>query len=468
MAQLKKKVKGSTAKVTTSKKQLELSLISVVDNIAFSRKERWAYYRLNIESFDYLSTEGKRQLGTRLYKAFAAIMGERTKPLDCHLIVATMPVDVEAWRQQNEMAVTWDTPEGFEDFIEMQYEYLRDQEYLQKAVYLGINIGRRGAVDVDSIGVLEGGFRAAVDTVKTYMSQLLQTPSGEITKAEEEYSQNRERELYQTISTGHLAAERCTAEEILLLIKRQMYPSMPVPYLDVDHENRLGPGDLALETVHTIRNKFRWLEITQIVGETEMTGYRACLTFSKFPKTSPYPDAFPFMYFLTRMNLPFPIYSRFSFHNVQDLKKEVAKKEKESKDELDNLSAGQDALDQAVKGTPPDVAEALADMQGINDLISSDKSPWVEGSYHVVVETPTEELLRKYCSILKQSYSDLDITVTWTSGDQAKLFLEQMPADRVRVDVLDQVTNIGQLAFSGANFSPVVGDRLKPIETKAN
>lgn len=456
----KNKINNSKARVI-NKKYLDISLQSIIDNIAFSKTDRWAYYRISNSAYDFLSHHDRIALGEKINRAFTNIMGERQQPLDCHLIVDSMPVDIDTWREQNYEAVKdWDTAPGFDEFMAMQEEHLRAEEYMKKVVVIGVHLGKRGAVDLDALSVFEGGMKQAFDKAKEAFSTVFALPEIEVKKGEEEYARNTENEFYQVLSTGHLKARRCTTEEILLLLKRQLYPSMPAPYLDVDHENRLGPGDIALEIGHTIRNKFRWLEISQMVGDEEMTGYRATLSFSKFPKSIAYPDSFPFIYFLDKLGLPFPIFARFTFHPVSAMKKEIEKKKKESRDEMENIANAQDGLDNAIDGLPPEVAESIGDMNSIREIISQDKSPWIEGSYHVVVETPNEETLKKYCATLKQAYSDLDINVTWTTGDQAKLFLEQMPGDRVRVTSFDQITTVSQLSASGMNYSSEVGDRI--------
>lgn len=462
-----KRVSSGQSRVTKGKR-LDISLRAVIDNMAFSRTDRWAYYRLNNYPYDFLDADDKYKLGQQMHNAFVSLMAERQTPLECHLVVSSTPIDVDALRDQNVSEVRkWMVDmTNFEDYLDLQEEFLRNKEYMEKVVYLGVHLGRRGSQDIDAMGIVEGGIKSAIDTGREALKSLMQTPTDIIAKTEEEYTRNRENEIYQILSTGHFQASRVTSEDILLMIKRELYPAMPAPYLDVDPKNRLGPGDLELEFGHAVKNKFRWLQIGQIVGEEEMQGYRATLAFSKFPRKSQFPESYPFMYFLSRLGLPFTMFSRFSLYPTQHLKKEIDKQTKELVDGVKNYSVGGETVDSAVSGFPPELQDSLDDVQTIKTIINNDKAPWISGSYYVVIETPTEELLKKYCSIVKQKFTDLDINVTWTAGDQAKLFLEQMPGDKVRVGAFTQITNIGQIGTSGMNFASEVGDRIKPMKNR--
>lgn len=457
-----KKPKDKKPKVPKDKKRLDISAVAVIDNMVFSKTETYAYYRITNEVFDFLSTGSKVKLGLQIANAFNGLMSERQEPLDCHLVITSIPVDVDAWAHQiRAVSENWAQGPGFDQYVKDQIHYLKTEEYLKKVSYLGISLGKRNALDTGR-NFFEGGINGAKEILKSWLETALAAPSDEVSATEENDTRKKESSIHNILSTGHLSVQRCTSEEILLMIKRQFYPNMPAPYLDVDHETRLGPGDLDLELHSAIENKYRWMKFTQMLDDQEVVGYRACLSFTKFPKYQDFPNqGFPFFYFPSKMSLPFTCYSRFTLHPSKKMKIELEKKKKEQIDELENITAGQGKFDSAVNGgVPADVAESLQDGQVIGDLLAQDKAPWVEGSYRIVVETPTEELLRKYCSIIKQSYADLDINVTWTSGDQASLFLEQMPGDRMRMPAFNQLSNLTMLATSGFNFSSDVGDPI--------
>lgn len=455
-------------KQSANKKKLDISAVAIIDNLVFSKSDVWAYYKLTNRAFDFLTSEGQAALMQKLTNAFNNLMSDRQDSLEMHLVVTNVPVDIDLWREQvEELSEDWARAPGFDRYMEEVTRFLKNEAYSQKVVYLGVHLGKRGALNMDGLNVFESGMKGAYETAREWISRALMVPTEDIS-ANEEAEFRRKEEFYdRNLSVGHLRASKCNAEELLLLIKRQLYPAMPAPYLDVDHGSRLGAGDLALECASAIENKYRWLKVNQMIGEQEMEGYRATLSMTKFPRQMDFPGAMPFFYFIQKIGLPFTTYARFQLHPSRKMKQELEKKRKEQRDELENMAGGMDSLDATISGTPAHVAEALQDSQMLSDMLNEDKSAWVEGSYFIVIETPTEELLRKYVSVVKQYYSDLEININWTAGDQAQLFLSQMPGDKRRMTSFDQMTNLAMLPSSGFNFSSEVGDPLVGNDNEA-
>ena len=94
-----------------------------------------------------------------------------------------------------------------------------------------------------------------------------------------------------------------------MFFKNQFYPTIPIPPLISDYEERVGAGDILNETSHAIENKYRWLKIVQMYHDIDLSGYRATLTFAEFPKRSFYPiSSFPFFDFPFKLGAPFTMY----------------------------------------------------------------------------------------------------------------------------------------------------------------
>lgn len=461
MAKEKTEEKEGKSGIAANKK-MDLSIVAVIDNIIFSKKEVWAYYRIQNSVFDFLSTDAKNALAIRVSNAFNSLMTEKNSEIEGHVIVTSTPVNIDLWEEQvRESCKYWDKADNFNNFMEQQVRFLKEKDFMRKVTYVGIKLGNRGALESENLNILEAGLKGTIDFIKEWGKKALQVPGEEIDSFEEEEARRKEKNIFNVLSNGNLKASRTSAEELLLLIKRQFYPNMPAPYLEVDHGNRLGSGDIILESSSVIKNHYRYIEIEQVLGQEFYKGYRATLSFSSFPKAMYYPNGcFPFFYLITRMGLPFTSYARFTLKPSQNMKKEIEKKKKETTDEITNLNEGRRIEETYINPTPADIEEALNDLQTMESIIATDKTPWLEGSYRIVVETPTEELLKKYISILKQQYMDQDITLTWTSGDQAELFLEQMPGDHVRMNSFKQTTNMHLLSTSGFNFASDVGDRI--------
>jgi hypothetical protein len=451
----------TTKKPKRTKKKLDIMPRAFVDNIVFSKKEVWAYYRIENKGYDFLSLDAQAELIQRLTNSFNNLISEKSTSIEGHMIVTSVPVDVDLWREQIiQMSESWNRSPGFDKYISEMSNFLKNESYSTKVVYLGFNLGRRGALNAENLNPFEAGLDGVKEFITAWSKTALALPNSEVKKDEEIEYRRREQDIYRTLAVGALKAERATAEELLLLIKRQFYPAMPTPYLSVDHGERFGEGDLVIETDSIISNKFRWLELNQMIDDRELTGYRATLSMTRFPKELSFPGSMPFIYFVYKLGLPFTAFSRFTIHNPKKMKKELEKKKKEQRDELQNIAAGMDSTDLAMTGLPDEAAEALRDQQEMSALLAADKSAWVEGSYFVVVEAPTVDILKKYVAVIKDRYAEQDIHINWTSGDQAQLFLSQMPGDKHRMQAFDQVTTLGMLPGTGFNLSSDVGDKI--------
>lgn len=460
---LNKKLNASKTRAF-NKKMLDLSIRSVADNIVASADGSIsAFYRLSNSSYDFLDDYNKSDLMYRINEALVSVSREKRKPVEGFLISDSVPFDVQAWIDHNEIASkNWEKPEFYQQFMREEEDYLLNNDFMKKEVYLGIVMEKE--IDEESVGAIRG-VSDGISFFKDLSNSILRTRADVMTKEKEAQYRVIEDGLFRTLSGSELRAQRATAEEILLLVKRPFYPSMPSPYIDVDRTNRYGSNEIVKETGHAIWNRVRHLEISQIVGDREIKGYRACLTLSDLPKSQSIPEDIPIFQFVDKA---FPYvktaYCRFVIHPKENMQKQFGKVAKESRDELESFMTSVDTLDSTMRGNalPVDLEDKLSDKDIIEELLTTGE-PWIEGSYHIVVEAESEKKLIERCTaIRRQMLSDLRISVRWTSGDQMKLFLQQLPGDRRRVDVYDQTTTATQVAASGMNLSPNVGDEIRP------
>jgi len=444
-------------------KRIDMSAKAIIDNVVYSLTDKWAFYRLTNTSFDFLSTHGQISLAQGTTGAFKALISDRTEILECELIITYVPYDIDAWESQVYKRIKDWNPgsESFNTYMNEQYDHLFTHEFMNKIAYLGVNLGKRGALEKENFSVFEEGIRGAFDFVKDWASTALQVPSEEISSREEQETRKQEQEIYRVLQTGNLRAERVTTEELLLMLKRQFWPAMPAPGLDIDVENRVGSGDLELELAHVIENKYKFLKIKQYYGSQELTGYRAVLSFSKFPKYGQFPLSFvPYFYWPAKLGYNFTCYARFDLIPTMVMRKIIGKKKKEKADELNNMMEGGSSAIDSMVNPDTEAQDNLSDLNEIDRELTRSGAPWLRGSYRIVVESSDENNLKDTCSVLKQKYEQLGVTLNWTNGDQALLFLEQMPGDKKRMKSFEQTTNLEMIGGSGLNFSSEVGDPI--------
>lgn len=438
-------------------KKLQVPMLGVSDNIIFGKKEVWAYYKISTVPYDFLSASARANLANSTMTALAALCTSEGTKVDGHILITSSPFDIVSWSNQIDRTyLDWhdEYTNPYKKFMTQQEHELAMNSYQKPVVYFGVKLFNRGSFDIDSFNVFEFGWEDAFTAFKKGVSNLFIMPSEDITEFEETKAKEKEDDIFRTLSSGYLRAKRATAEEMLLVNKRQFYPAMPSPYLEVDHGRRIGLNDIAIETGGVIENNYRHLKFSQVVDGELYEGYRATLSFAKFPSGMSMPgNMVPFLYFPASRRLPYTMNARFTMIPHSQIKKDLNKKKLEATDEIENLaSSGQ--------GAHAGIANTVNDISDLELNLEQSKMPWVNGAYRVTIEMPTKELLKDAISDLKQEYARNDVTLILTSGDQLDLFLEEMPGSNIMMNSFNQQTNLAMLGVSGFNIGGFAGDPI--------
>lgn len=460
---INKSNKKNNSKNVKDNKTLSLPAVGIIGNVVFSKKEAWAYYKIGSVPYDFLTNAGRAKLSSDLVTAFSGLSQKAGKNVDAHILVTNTPFNVDSWEQQ--VVTVYDQWNGknsrlrtFEKFVRNQTEALRSKSYKKKVAYLGVKLFTRGSISFDDVNMLDFGFNQAYELLKKSISSILVMPDEEITNLERNRASKDEFEINRTLRSGPLRGTRLTSEELLLLMKKTLHPAMPSPYLETNHEERVGLSDIVLETGVILEDHRRYLKIKQMVDVEEREGYRATLSFSKFP-----PDSMrepgginPFMYLPTMMGLPFTMNARITLMPVDKMKKDLQKKKLDNEDELKNLAGSSQRAGSALIDTQHDIDQ-------LDQELNSDNLPWVSGNYRLTIEMPTYDSLVTAIQAMKYEYAKNDVILTWTSGDQIELLLEEMPGGQLKVGDFAQLTNLAMIGVSGFSYGGTVGD---PIDEK--
>lgn len=458
-----KRVSTSGSSSVTNKR-LNVSATSFVDNLVFSRSSVWAFFR--VMDYPYMSTsyEGKIQLAYDRESIYKDLMADRREPLDLMYIVANRPIDVDAVLKSNIKALEYwggQRTAEFEKYLRTQEQFLRNATFKENITFVGVRVADRNPVKFDVSNALEGGMQYAVEFFKKLPSMIVNPVKDHVSSQEEERVRNIESRFYENLTNSGFISRRATPEELMLIIKKQFYPAMPYPALSLDRDHRYGRGDIFLETSHRVVNKLSYLEITQKDEHGEdMVGYRATLCLSDIPKVSRYPFTGPIMQEFSSSEWgEFDQYSYITLFPSEMVKKELAKQAKEQKDEVQNASIGLTDIDITVDGADYGISEAIMDRQTMSDEIEMDPDkPWVEANHRVIVEAPTLKELQESCAAIESMFYRSQIKLTWPMGDQAKLLLESMPGDKVRVPNYSVFANLEFVANNGAGYNNRIGD----------
>ena len=460
---MSKKKRSKPNTTNKSNKSLSIPAVGILGNVVFSRKEAWAYYKIASVPYDFLTNSGRANLANSIVTAFSGLSQRAGKNVDIHLLVTNTPYNIDSWEEQMfQINEEWNGPGNtlptFDRFMRKQKAALKMRNYKKKVVYLGVKLFNRGSFSMDDFNILEFGFSEAVDVLKKGLSSILTMPDENITAIERQRAKKDEFEVHRTVKNSSLRGTRVSSEELLLIIKKTLYPSMPSPYLEVNHDERIGMSDIVMETGSIIEDHRRYLKIKQMVGNKEREGYRATLSFAKFPSESMQePGGIePFMYLPTIMGLPFTMTARLTLMPIEKMKKDLQRKKLESDDELKNLASSGQRVTSAVN-------ETQRDLDKLDKELTNENMPWISGNYRMTIETPNYDILATAIQEMKQEYSKTDTILVWTAGDQLDLMFEEMPGGSLQMNDFAQLTNLAMVGVSGFSYGGQVGD---PIEEK--
>lgn len=434
---------------------LDYQIRGIVDNIVFSKDEVWAYYSAETSGYDFLDEDSKAALLANVNQTFLNLSTNRDSNMDWHLIVTNTPIDVDHWEDQYLSATDgWDRGPGFNQFLAKQVDYLRRNEFMTRKIYLGIKIDIRHGVSTKGfMASFRNGWHEALAYISDSLFGFLKVSDYSISDKEISRERSIERDVFNTMrSNMYLPCNRPTTEELALIIKRTLYPAMPTPYLDVPANGRWGKGDIARETGADMEKNRRWTKISQPINGDIMIGYRATLSFSKFPEKMMSPPSTPWAYMMQGiLSIPFDMYARFTVIPNSTMKKKISRQKADIIDEGGNAGAvGVDA--------PLDLQEDYQSISELEAFAQKNDEPFLDGVYRLVITAPSEDELKERVEIIKTQYASKGIVLTWTVGDQQDLLLEYMPGDKIRERSFIQNSNIELIGASGFNIYTAVGD----------
>ena len=440
------------------KKDFKIPAVGIVDNIVVTKDETWAYYIIAEHPYLFLDLQGRCDFFAQTISSLGELARSGNKVVDCHLLISNQEINPEPWG--NNMINTFyrinqdgTARQRFQNYIQKQVIELEDEGYFQRRILLGIKLTNRLSVQDAIKNPLEYGFNDLFTSLYSALKKALFFKEVEISQQEVDTMKQIEEATFSQLTGGILEAKRPTSEELLLAIKRRLYPSMPTPYLETDYQNRLNHYDIVYETGAEIEETPRYVKITQNHSGVDFTGYRATLSFSKFPKDLVFPSATP-PFYNREVILPFTVNARFQMIPTLKMKQRLEKSEKDLKDEVENLSTSGQRVSVAI-------VKKEQERQMVEHDLEEDSLPWLIGSYRLTIEAQTPEQLKEFIAYIKLEYSNSEFTLRWTNGDQLELLEEEFPGGKLKINDFSQTTNLALLGLSGFNIG--IGDVGDPI-----
>lgn len=362
--------------------RLKLPVEGIIQNIVYSKTEVWAYYILADKPFDFLSNEGQTKLANAIQTGLASLCRSSVNAVECHLLLSNQLFSVDSYKDQlkecyNRNGHGKNNDTYFQKYLQQIVNNLYLQKYQKRVTYLGIKLSGRGAFDFTKLNIFHVSYNDIYTAIKEGINSVFSLGAMELTNTEVKKFMALEKEIYRIIKNSSLAGERLTTEETLLLIKRRFYPSMPSCYLDVEHKERVGLSDIALETLGEIKVTPHFLKIRQFIDGDFAVGYRATLSVASIPKDLMFPSLTPPLFYNDSI-LPYTVSSKFLLMPTEKMKSELRNKRLELKDELKNLN-------ESDVDTPLQTIDTSEKLSLLEQELNNSNLPWVQGGYRITI-----------------------------------------------------------------------------------
>lgn len=426
------------------------SLTAIHKDLAFSAKDVWIFAALPSLPYEFLDFGQREALAQSLDIGMESLLPSQDKGLECFLIVTSVPFDSQGWKDQlkdrvdrYEYSPQW--PQALEDME----SYIQRNRFRSREVYLSIKIGERREYHASSPFT---SLRSFSDSLMAFSGS--SDPS--ISEKELEFWDGRARSFRNKLTGGSLRAESVDdnqlvrPEIIARLLKETLWPGMDMDDIPLRDRQTWGRGEIDGIAIADVKNGSRYLKISQFKDGKTVEGYRATLSFSRFPDEFDFPAQEPWIHYSSLLGIPTTIFSRFTIEPARKVRKVVESKEKDALDQYQNSQGS----------APLQVIEQLESARQLKHELDRDRRPGITARHRIVVTAETVDQLEQRVQNVIAHYKNLDIDVVWPTGDQLNLLLESQPADRVRSKAYLQSQEIGIISVGMPSASGKVGDQV--------
>jgi hypothetical protein len=426
-------------------KKFAPAVIAIDKDLTFSDKSVFLYMKLPAQPYEFLESKAREVLAQKIDLGLQGLVQSNDKSVEGHLIITSVPFDVQTWADKLDNQVEGQEPAPYwKTYFDRMQQYFHHREFRTKEVFIGVNLGRRS--EYSSSRAL--GFLGPINDL---INLSVGIKDRQISDKELEFWHKRAKHVKDTLGPGQLKAVPVTSNTIARLIKEPFWPDMRVPKVSANQKARWGKGEIDGLFVSAIENNAKYLKIEQVddKGQTHV-GYRATLCFSRFPDTMYFPEREPWMHYASLLSSPVQIFSRFTIEPAQKVKKAVDRMVKGAMDQVKNANGN----------APAAVLEQVETAHQLEYRLSRERTPWIYARHRLVVQAPDKDTLYSRVQEVIDHYKNLDIDVTWPTGDQMDLLLESQPGDTVRSGAYYQKQELAMIPIGMPTGSGSVGDNI--------
>jgi hypothetical protein len=405
-----------------------LAVQMIDEHLLIGRDAAWAFYRIPIVSYEFLSEGEKGALLARVSATLAGLKGH-----ECHLLVVPRRYDPETWA--GELTSASRGSAAWADYVSLQRAYVESGEFWTREVFLGVRLGSRR-----SRGLL-GWSRRLEDA----------TGTAELAVPAKELARWRERaDPTDRLLSGHgLRAVPAEPAELRRLVRRSFFRGLVEPVERPEVRRSFG-GTIEMLAEGVVRNGARTLSLEQAGGRS----FVASLGFARFPDVMSFPGG-EWLFLLDSFDFPVEASVRFEVVPANRAARDANKKLAEANDQARHIY-------ESAADMPLALVEATERAKHLEYSLTKEGSPLVYDHPRLVLWGASEAMLEARVQEVEERYRDHGIDLARPSGDQLSLFLEAIPGDRVRVAAYEQRQALQTLAGSMFVASAELGDGAGP------
>lgn len=411
------------------------------DMIVLSEHEAWTYMRLPTVSVEFKTPEEWDRLIATFAHALAGLNECRV-----HIKTAFRGYNIADWAEQLDRRTRNPAP-GWGDLLVAQQEHLWHEHFLQKEVYLGVRLGHRNS---EASGLIKD----FTDSARRWLTQTVEAFAGEddaISQKEITKWRATATPIQRLIRGSAFGGVPATADEVAWLFRHQMHPEMPTPPAPAEANRPWGKGEVQhLVEGHLDQSESPYyLKVTQPnwdflrlddanfmdpenteAPERFYSSYLATLCVSRMPLEMETWDGNPWIHHAEDPELGFPV----EFSGYFDIAP-PAKAKKEVEKQVQKVSAQQRHIEEAGAEIPTGISDAFAAGKDLDAEVERSRKYLVFGAGRFLVSASDPDELTRRCQLIIEHYRSIGIDVAWTPNDQLRLFTEQFPADKPRLNV---------------------------------
>ncbi|MEK4202037.1 ATP-binding protein [Cytobacillus sp. FSL K6-0265] len=402
-------------------------------NLVFSQDGScWAYYKLEGFNYDFLATDEKDIIFTKIKAFFWQIN------LDTHLLVVPNFQSIEEKHNKFKKTLTGPLKEAaakHTDDAAIQLESMLGKEGTEYLFFIGVKLPKP-----DNVKNKKSFLQDLKEAWKEFISGVNETSgldTPEIIEDEILRYRKSERRIHNKVHS-RMRAEPVDELTVQWLIRRNFYrgigkapliqnwsPAYSVNYKEYEEENvtvrRPMHHDILRLTEGLIDDSpKRSLLLKQIHEGEEREGHVAFLTVSSVPYELEFPNE-EWIYAIQSLDFPVEISIRTETMDNRKALSAVRNKQKELKDQ--DRHARETGND-----TGLNVLEGRQEAHELEAHLQKSRMPLIKTSIVFALSASDEDELKRRCDTLKDHYQDMMFQIEQPYGDQWLAFNEFLPA----------------------------------------